>query len=106
MLASGELDDGRLHERIGLILGPADHVPSLRKLAAHRAHAGTDFVAHAHFTMEEGQAAVSLLMSQLDAEPVRDDELLFEPELVVRASTAPNPRMRLSRGASAAGQGG
>jgi DNA-binding LacI/PurR family transcriptional regulator len=151
------------HQRIGLILGPSDHVPSLRKLAAYRAHAGTDLVTHAHLTVEEGhaaatglvdagatalicasdalaigavraarrlgrhvpgdvsvvgfddsglmtyidpplttvrqpitamgQAAVSLLMSQLDAEPVRDEELLFEPELVVRASTAPNPRV-------------
>lgn len=40
-----------------------------------------------------GQAAVSLLISQIDGEPVRADELLFEPELVVRASTGPAPTL-------------
>jgi len=36
-----------------------------------------------------GQAAVSLLLHQIEGEPPQADELLFEPELVVRASTAP-----------------
>ncbi|WP_191843656.1 LacI family DNA-binding transcriptional regulator [Catellatospora chokoriensis] len=151
------------HERIGLVLGPPDHVPSARKLAAYRAarKGATELVAHGALTMEEGhaaaarlvaegatglicasdvlaigamravrragkqvpadvsvvgfddsglmaftdpplttvrqpivamgQAAVALLLSQIDAEQVPDDELLFEPELVVRASTGPAP---------------
>ena len=36
-----------------------------------------------------GRAAVELLVSQIDGRPADPDELLFEPELVVRASTAP-----------------
>lgn len=39
-----------------------------------------------------GRAAVELLVAQIDAAVVPGDELLFEPELVVRASTAPAPR--------------
>lgn len=38
-----------------------------------------------------GQAAVDLLVSQIDGVGVTPDELLFEPELVVRGSTAPAP---------------
>jgi hypothetical protein len=34
---------------------------------------------------------VTLLIAQLDGEQISDDELLFEPELVVRATTAPAP---------------
>jgi LacI family transcriptional regulator, repressor for deo operon, udp, cdd, tsx, nupC, and nupG len=34
-----------------------------------------------------GQAAVELLVSQIEGAPANDDELLFEPELVVRGST-------------------
>jgi LacI family transcriptional regulator, repressor for deo operon, udp, cdd, tsx, nupC, and nupG len=150
------------HERIGLVLGPTDHVPSARKLAAYRASGPVQpLVAHANLTMAEGQtvahdlidagatglicasdalaigairavrrrgyrtpddmsivgfddsglmahtdpplttvrqpitamgnAAVSLLISQIDGDTVRADELLFEPELVVRASTGPVP---------------
>ncbi|WP_313885560.1 substrate-binding domain-containing protein [Fodinicola feengrottensis] len=37
-------------------------------------------------------AAVDLLLRQIDAEVVPTDAMLFEPELVVRASTAPAPR--------------
>ena len=148
------------HERIGMIVGPSDHVPSARKLAAfRRLNAEPGPVAHADLTIEDGQAAaqaplaadvtalicgndalalgairavrraglavpadisivgyddsglmthtdpplttvrqpiaamgqaaVALLVGQLDGEPTTDDELLFEPELVVRASTAP-----------------
>ena len=36
-----------------------------------------------------GQAAVAQLLSQVAGTPVSSDELLFEPELVVRKSTGP-----------------
>ena len=36
-----------------------------------------------------GRAAIELLVSLIDGAPGTHDELLFEPELVVRASTAP-----------------
>jgi DNA-binding LacI/PurR family transcriptional regulator len=39
-----------------------------------------------------GRAAVDLLVAQIDKAAVPSDELLFEPELVVRASTAPARR--------------
>jgi DNA-binding LacI/PurR family transcriptional regulator len=39
-----------------------------------------------------GRTAVELLVAQMDRAQVGVDELLFEPELVVRASTAPAPR--------------
>jgi DNA-binding LacI/PurR family transcriptional regulator len=38
-----------------------------------------------------GQAAVAQLLSQVAGTPVSSDELLFEPELVVRKSTGPAP---------------
>ncbi|MCQ4079912.1 LacI family transcriptional regulator [Streptomyces sp. RB6PN25] len=58
------------HRRIGLVLGPPDHVPSQRKLAAARAFAereGIDLaerdrVGHALFTIEGGQAVASRLI--------------------------------------------
>ncbi|MFF1796921.1 substrate-binding domain-containing protein, partial [Kitasatospora sp. NPDC058263] len=158
------------HRRIGLVLGPADHVPSRRKLAAARAaaaKAGLDLpesrVERALFTLEGGQAAttrllregvtgiicasdplalgairaarraglsvpddvsvigyddssfmtctdpplttvrqpieamgraaVDLLVGEIGGARITHDELLFEPELVVRGSTAP-PRAR------------
>ncbi|WP_084959211.1 LacI family DNA-binding transcriptional regulator [Thermoactinospora rubra] len=154
------------HERIGMVLGPADHMPSRRKLEAFRAEmakAGLEFdpgaVEHGLFSLEGGQAvttrlvkrgvtgvicasdvlalgavravrrlglsvpedvsvvgfddsafmnctnpplttvrqpieaigrtAVTLLVSQIDGTAGSTDELLFEPELVVRGSTAP-----------------
>jgi LacI family transcriptional regulator, repressor for deo operon, udp, cdd, tsx, nupC, and nupG len=152
------------HDRIGMVLGPPDHVPSARKLAAFRALCaghGTDpdLVERAMFSMEGGQAAgvrlarrgatgvicasdllalgvvrgvrrdglrvpddvsvigyddsalmtctdpplttvrqpiepmgrsaVATLISQINGTAVSTEELLFEPELVVRASTAP-----------------
>ncbi|HEU5027658.1 MAG TPA: LacI family DNA-binding transcriptional regulator [Spirillospora sp.] len=154
------------HERIGMVLGPEDHVPSNRKLAAARAaaeRAGVDlpaaWVRRSMFSLEGGQAvtgrlirdgvtgvicasdplalgviravrrlgmsvpedvsvvgyddsafmncvnpplttvrqpiesigraAVTLLVSQVEGGPVAAEELLYEPELVVRASTAP-----------------
>ncbi|RCG26529.1 LacI family transcriptional regulator [Sphaerisporangium album] len=154
------------HERIGLVLGPHDHVPSRRKLmafveAARRVgvDAGPETVERGLFSVEGGQAAaarlvrqgftgiicasdpqalgairavrrlglsvpedvsvvgyddsafmnctnpplttvrqpieavgraaVTLLAGQIDGASVTAQELLFEPELVVRGSTAP-----------------
>ena len=154
------------HERIGLILGPEDHMPSRRKLAAFPEHvqrAGLTVapVEHTLFSLEGGQAAatrmlrqgvtgiicasdvlalgairavrraglevpadvsvvgyddsgwlnctdpplttvrqpiesmgkaaVALLVNQMEAAVVQHEELLFEPELVVRGSTGPAP---------------
>lgn len=153
------------HQRIGLLLGPGDHVPSERKLEAARAfapRAGIEFpdelVVHSRYGIEAGQAAgarlvdrgvtailaasdplalgairavrragldvpgdvsvvgyddsalmnstdpalttvrqpidqmgraaVDLLASLIEGATVSRDELLFEPELVVRRSTA------------------
>jgi DNA-binding LacI/PurR family transcriptional regulator len=152
------------HERIGIALGPADHVPSRRKLAAFGRIAermgrprGEDYVERTMFSLEGGQAAagrlidrritgivcasdvmalgairaarraglsvpgqvsvvgyddsplmsctepplstvrqpieamgkaaVAMLVSQIEGATVAHDELLFEPELVVRGST-------------------
>ncbi|HEX8008301.1 MAG TPA: LacI family DNA-binding transcriptional regulator [Trebonia sp.] len=154
------------HERIGIALGPADHVPSRRKLAAFGRIAermglrcGEDCVERTMFSIEGGQAAagrlidrgitgivcasdimalgairaarraglsvpgqvsvvgyddsplmsctepplstvrqpieamgravVAMLVSQIEGAAVAHDELLFEPELVVRGSTGP-----------------
>jgi len=154
------------HERIGLVLGPEDHMPSRRKLAAfteaaQRARMTVAPVEHALFTLEGGQAAttrmlrqgvtgvicasdvlalgairaarragltvpgdvsvigyddsawlnctdpplttvrqpiqsmggaaVALLVNQMETVLAHPEELLFEPELVVRASTGPAP---------------
>jgi DNA-binding LacI/PurR family transcriptional regulator len=154
------------HQRIGLVIGPEDHMPSRRKLAAFREHAqrsGNEIapVEHALFSLEGGQAAttrmlrhgitgvicgsdvlalgairavrragltvpgdvsivgfddsgfmnctdpplttvrqpiesmgkaaVALLVSQMGSVSVYPEELLFEPELVVRGSTGPAP---------------
>lgn len=154
------------HERIGLVLGPEDHVPSRRKLAGMVHTAGWSdperYVERSSFSMEGarvaasrlidrgvtgvicasdvlalgtiraarrlgrsvprdvsvvgfddsafmtctdpplttvrqpietmGQAAVDLLVTQIEGATAFRDELLFEPELVVRGSTAPAPR--------------
>jgi DNA-binding LacI/PurR family transcriptional regulator len=154
------------HERIGMIVGPEDHIPSQRKLAsfaAQCARAGRevqpDQIAHALFALEGGhaaasrmlragvtgiicgsdplalgairaarraglsvpgdvsvvgfddsafmnctepplttvrqpieslgRAAVALLVNQIEGATVAAEELLFEPELVVRGSTGP-----------------
>jgi DNA-binding LacI/PurR family transcriptional regulator len=154
------------HERIGLVLGPEDHMPSRRKLAAFREHAeraglSVAPVEHALFSLEGGQAAttrilrqgvtgvicgsdvlalgairavrragmsvpgdvsvvgyddsgwlnctdpplttvrqpiesmgkaaVALLVNQMETVVAHPEELLFEPELVVRGSTGPAP---------------
>jgi len=157
------------HERIGMVLGTSDHVPSRRKLESFRAVLAAkgerltdDAVEHALFSIEGGQvaagklidrgitgilcasdlmalgsvraarrrekavpdqvsivgyddsqlmtcaapplttirqpieamgrAAVEMLVAQIEGAAVAVDELLFEPELVVRGSTAPAPR--------------
>lgn len=156
------------HERIGLLLGPADHVPSERKLdAARRMLDGLGRalpegrVVRSSYSLESGQAAatrlvaggataivcasdvlalgairaarraglrvpqdvsvvgyddsalmtttdpplttvrqpiepmgraaIDLLVGAIDSGDIAGDELLFEPELVVRGSTAPAP---------------
>jgi DNA-binding LacI/PurR family transcriptional regulator len=155
------------HERIGLVLGPEDHVPSRRKLEGVAKLAGWsdpgEWVERTTFTMESarvaaarliqrgvtgmvcasdvlalgsiraarrlgldvprdvsvvgfddsalmtctdpplttvrqpiemmGQAAVDVLVNQIEGTSVQRDELLFEPELVVRGSTAPAPAL-------------
>jgi LacI family transcriptional regulator, repressor for deo operon, udp, cdd, tsx, nupC, and nupG len=46
------------HERVALVLGPADHVPSARKLAAFEALGGSaELVERGLFSMEGGHAA-------------------------------------------------
>jgi DNA-binding LacI/PurR family transcriptional regulator len=152
------------HERIGLVLGTSDHLPSRRKLDAFRALLGAadDVVEHTLFSIEGGQvaagklidrgvtgilcasdllalgsvraarrrdrsvpgqvsivgyddsqlmtcaapplttvrqpieamgrSAVELLVAQIEGTTVTVDELLFEPELVVRGSTGPASR--------------
>lgn len=156
------------HRRIGLVLGPEDHIPSRRKRdAALRMAAATGIdlpaerIAHSHYNLEAGQAAtarllatgataivcasdplalgairavrraglsvpgevsvvgfddsplmnsidpplttvrqpiepmgrmvIEMLVSQLAGTKVAPEEYLFEPELVVRGSTAPAP---------------
>jgi DNA-binding LacI/PurR family transcriptional regulator len=154
------------HQRIGLVLGPEDHMPSRRKLAAfldhvQRAGLAVAPVEHALFSLEGGQAAttrilrqgvtglicssdvlalgairavrraglsvpgdvsvvgfddsgwlnctdpplttvrqpiesmgkaaVALLINQMETVVPNPEELLFEPELVVRGSTGPAP---------------
>jgi DNA-binding LacI/PurR family transcriptional regulator len=156
------------HTRIGLLLGPPDHMPSRRKLAAALATAEAagvpippERIAHALYSLEAAQAAagrliragatgivcasdpmalgairavrrsgrtvpgdvsvvgfddsalmsctdpplttvrqpidamgrlvIELLVAQIGGSPVAHEEMLFEPELVVRASTGPAP---------------
>jgi DNA-binding LacI/PurR family transcriptional regulator len=157
------------HQRIGLIVGPEDHVPTQRKLAAFTEHARSAGMAvapveHTLFSLEGGQAAtsrilrhgvtgvvcgsdvlalgairavrragltvpgdvsvvgyddssfmnctdpplttvrqpiepmgkaaVALLVNQMEGVSVHPEELLFEPELVVRSSTGPARMVR------------
>ena len=153
------------HQHIGMVMGPEDHMPSRRKLAALARIAGVSgdswYVERTNFSMESarlaaarliergvtgmicasdvlalgsiraarrlgldvprdisvvgyddsalmtctdpplttvrqpiemmGQAAVDMLVNQIEGSGVAPDELLFEPELVVRGSTAPVP---------------
>ena len=41
-----------------------------------------------------GRMVIELLVGQIDGVPVPHDEMLFEPELVVRGSTGPAPTAR------------
>lgn len=57
------------HERVGLLLGPADHVPSERKLDAARQFAAKhgieldrSLVVHSQYSLESGQAATNRLL--------------------------------------------
>jgi DNA-binding LacI/PurR family transcriptional regulator len=57
------------HERIGLLLGPDDHVPSERKLEAARAFMARHGIAlpdariaHSQYSLESGQAATNRLL--------------------------------------------
>src|ERR1035437_2523248 len=154
------------HSKIGVLIGPPDHIPSQRKLAAARivakkAHISLDAdqIAHSHYSLEGAQASamrlleagvtgivcasdpmalgairaakraglnvpkdlsvvgfddsalmnsidpplttvrqpiepmcrmiIELLVGQIAGSGLPPDELLFEPELVVRGSTAP-----------------
>ena len=53
------------HERIGLILGPADHMPSLRKLEAfERLSRSADLVERTRFSLEGGHAAATRLLAR------------------------------------------
>jgi len=154
------------HKRIGLVVGPEDHMPSRRKQSAFAKHAeqaghAIGPVEHTLFSLEGGQAAttrmlhqdvtgvicgsdvlalgairavrraglevpgdvsvvgyddsgwlnctdpplttvrqpiesmgkaaVALLVNQMETATVQPEELLFEPELVVRGSTGPAP---------------
>ncbi len=158
------------HTRIGVLAGPADHIPSRRKLAAAHVVAkkaglplGPDRIAHAWYSIEAAQAGaarlidagmtgilcasdlmalgairaakragrsvpgdvsiigfddsflmnctepplttvrqpiepmsrmvIELLAQQVAGQAIQHDELLFEPELVVRASTGPAPAL-------------
>src|SRR6201986_4924669 len=49
------------HERIGIVLGPADHVPSARKLAAFEGLGG-QLIERTIFSTEGGQAAAMKLL--------------------------------------------
>lgn len=57
------------HSRIGMVLGPIDHVPSQRKLSAAKRMASTgrlvlpdDRIARADYSVESGQAAAAKLL--------------------------------------------
>src|SRR6201988_5086757 len=57
------------HERIGLVLGPEDHMPSRRKLAdfteaAERAGISAAPVEHSLFSLEGGQAATTRMLRE------------------------------------------
>ena len=50
------------HQRIGLVVGPEDHMPSRRKLVGFAEHGGGAAVEHALFSLEGGQAATTRLL--------------------------------------------
>ncbi|WP_051726241.1 LacI family DNA-binding transcriptional regulator [Streptacidiphilus jeojiense] len=96
------------HRRIGLLVGPEDHTPSLRKIAAFRSltaraggredhRIGSAFMNYTDpplTTLRQpieamAKAAVTLLVNQIQGGAPTPKELLHEPELVVRGSTGP-----------------
>ena len=57
------------HERIGLVLGPEDHMPSRRRLVGFEDHARRSGISaapveHALFSLEGGQAATTRMLRQ------------------------------------------
>ena len=59
------------HTNIGLLVGPPDHVPSQRKIAAARTLAakagialGSDQIAHSLYSLEAGQTATTRLLAK------------------------------------------
>ena len=59
------------HTNIGLLVGPADHVPSRRKIAAARTCAakagivlGSDHIAHSMYSLEAAQTATTRLLAK------------------------------------------
>jgi DNA-binding LacI/PurR family transcriptional regulator len=54
------------HQRIGLLLGPRDHQPSVRKLAAAQAFSTFDaeLVVHSQFSLQSGQASATTLIAR------------------------------------------
>ena len=89
------------HERIGLILGPPDHVPSLRKLNAFEEIAarfnGTDLpaelVERTRFSIEGGHAAASRLLARdVTAIICASDPLALGAVRAVRRAGAAVPR--------------
>jgi DNA-binding LacI/PurR family transcriptional regulator len=80
------------HTRIGLLLGPADHLPSLRKLAAARRVAATlgltfddDQIVQSLYSLEAGQAgAVRLLKAGVTAILCASDPLALGAIRAVR----------------------
>lgn len=54
------------HQRIGLVLGPRDHEPSVRKLAAARAvlDLPDELVGHSQFSLQSGQATAAALVAR------------------------------------------
>lgn len=57
------------HQKIGLLLGPPDHMPSIRKLAGARAYAAKsaislpeEHIVHGHYSLEAGQAGANRLL--------------------------------------------
>ncbi|HEY0258944.1 MAG TPA: LacI family DNA-binding transcriptional regulator [Lacisediminihabitans sp.] len=88
------------HTRIGLLLGPSDHVPSLRKLAAARRVAaalgltiGEDQIVQSLYSLEAGQAGASrLLRSGVTAILCASDPLALGAIRAVRRAGLDVPR--------------
>ncbi len=96
------------HQRIGLLAGPQDHVPSRRKLAAFIEHtrrssregdAEPGPVEHALFSLEGGQAATTrLLRHGITGVICASDVLALGAIRAIRRAGLSVPRRRLGRG--------